>query len=283
VAFAEPAEVPHSLRHLPGQHLIVPAARVLDRPQLAVTVDVASAERLGSLRPLLSRAGTSLVVDHHATNTAFGRHHLVDASAEATVVLVERLLHLLDVPLDQDIATNLYAGLATDTVGFRHATAVTHQLAARLVAAGAHPARVLQPITDSHPFAWFAMLALTLADASLDREAAGGRGLAWVVVDSDASAGLRSEELDSVIDLLRTTAEAEVAAVLKQTGARLWQVSLRSRDLGPDAHGRDVSLDVARVAVALGGGGHRRAAGFTHVGDAASAVQALRRELAAQA
>ena len=124
----------------------------------------------------------------------------------------------------------------------------------------------MHPITDSHPFGWLGMLSEVLGGAVLDRAAVGGSGLVYTVIDDAAKAGLRQEELDSVIDIMRTAQEASVAAVLKQTEGDSWQVSLRSR--GP--------IDVAAAAAALGGGGHARAAGFTHHGDPQLAVDALR-------
>src|SRR6195952_1375843 len=53
VAFAEPATVPLSLRGLPGQHLVKPVSRVPRRPELVVTLDVNSRERLGKLSRLM--------------------------------------------------------------------------------------------------------------------------------------------------------------------------------------------------------------------------------------
>jgi len=103
----------------------------------------------------------------------------------------------------------------------------------------------------------------------LDADAAHGAGLVYSVIDDETRAGLRPEELDSVIDIMKTAQEADVAAVLKQTDADSWQVSLRSR--GP--------INVAAAAAALGGGGHVRSAGFTHHGDPQLAVDALREVL----
>src|SRR4051812_20165246 len=114
VSFASPATVPESLRHLPGQHLVRPAALVPDDLDLLVTMDVASVERLGAFAGAV-RTVPTLVVDHHTSNTRFGTHHLVDPSAEATVVLVHLLLEELGEPVAADAAASLYAGLATDT------------------------------------------------------------------------------------------------------------------------------------------------------------------------
>lgn len=270
VTFADPVEVPESLRALPGQHLVVPPEQVPAHPDLAVSLDVNSASRLGSLVEVLDGARHSLVVDHHTSNTRFGQTHLIDASAEATVVVVARMLQRMGIPIDGDIAENIYAGLATDTANFRFAGADAHRLAARMIDVGVAPDELMRPISDTHPFGWLDMLSQVLGDAVLEPDAAQGHGLVWTVIDEGMSAGLRSEELDSVIDIVRTTQEAGVAAVLKQVDAQTWQVSLRSRP----------PLDVSLIATALGGGGHVRAAGFTHVGPPELAVAALRRELA---
>jgi phosphoesterase RecJ-like protein len=72
-----------------------------------------------------------------------------------------------------------------------------------------------------------------------------------------------------VIDEIRRTDEAEVAAVLKEDDAGVWQASVRSKDV----------IDVGRAATQLGGGGHARAAGFSHTGRAGEAIAALKRIL----
>ena len=165
VAFDEPA-VPESLAGLPGQHLITrDPSRTAD---LVVCVDVASAARLGSLVRLLDDDGDSIVIDHHASNLGFGRLNWIDPQAEATVVMVAALLDELDCPLTPDIAADLYAGLATDTVNFRFASPAGHRLAARLIEAGVDTAEVLRPITDTHPFGWLGMLGTVLSGAVLD-------------------------------------------------------------------------------------------------------------------
>jgi phosphoesterase RecJ-like protein len=270
--FAEPATVPDSLAALPGQDLIRPAADLPADPDLVVTLDVGAAERLGALGSMLAGA-PSLVIDHHRTNTRFGTHHLIDPEAEATVVLVARLLDVMGATIDADMAACLYAGLATDTVSFRNATAHTHRLAARLVDAGARPAELLAPITDTHPFGFLGMLSGVLHRAVLERGVAAGAPLVHTGVTLADAAGLRGEEVDSVIDIVRTTAGAGVAMVAKQSAPDLWQVSLRSGG----------AVDVAAVAVRLSGGGHSRAAGFTHHGDYDSATARVREQLQAAA
>ena len=63
------------------------------------------------------------------------------------------------------------------------------------------------------------------------------------------------EDTDPLIDAVRVAQEAEVAVLLKEVDGSV-KASLRSRGL----------IDVGTVAVALGGGGHHNASGFTHPG-----------------
>ncbi len=256
VGFDRPARVPTPLSQLPGQDLILPVDGLPTAPDVVVSLDVGSAERLGVLAKLFDTAATSVVIDHHASNSGFGTLQLIDPCVPATVVLVTRLLDLMNLPLTPDIAANLYAGLATDTASFRFATAESHTLAGRLIEAGAEPESLLRPIMDTHPFRWLQMLAVVLSGAQLDPAAAGGAGLVWATVRLADSADLLLEELESIIDIVRTSSEAEVAVVLKETSPDCWQVSLRGKYF----------FNVGAVAAALGGGGHPRAAGYSFHG-----------------
>jgi len=269
VSFGPPAEMPESLRGLDPAGLVVAAADVPANPALLVAVDTGSANRLGWLEDRVATSENVLVIDHHASNTRYGTHHLVDDTAEATVVLVLALLDELGEPLDRDIARCLYAGLVTDTSSFRRATPATHRTAARLIEAGADPARLGRELLDTHPFAWLPMLAQVLGRAVLEPDAAGGHGLVHTSVTLTDRDGLRFEEVESVVDILRTTVEAEVALVLKEAAPGEWTASLRAKS----------AVDVRAVAVALGGGGHRLAAGFSATGTAAAITDRVREML----
>ena len=270
VSFGMPAEVPETLRGLDPADLVVPAADVPAAVPLLVVVDTGSKSRLGQLADRVSATvddgGQVLVVDHHAFNTLYGTHHLVDESAEATAILVMRLLDELGWELDPDIAACVYAGLVTDTSSFRRARPETHLLAARLIEAGADPTALTKTLLDTHPFAFLQMLATVLDRAVLEPDAAGGRGLVHTSVLLDDLVGVRLEEAESVIDVVRTTKEAEVAAVLKQTATDAWTGSLRAAG----------EVDVRAAAERFGGGGHRLAAGFSAVGEHAEILTRLR-------
>ncbi|WP_213005427.1 DHH family phosphoesterase [Paractinoplanes toevensis] len=249
-------ELPTPYQDLPGVELLVPEPEAFRAPALVMTFDVAAESRLGDLVALL-RAPCVVVLDHHASNTRFGQVNLVDPRAAATSVVVDGLLSRLGVPLDAAIAECLYVALATDTGSFKFdmTTPEVHELAARLIAAGISPGDISRRIFDTRPFGAMKLAGEVIGRATLDPTAAGGQGMVWTyATQADlARHDQRPYVLDTLIDPVRGVAEADVAVVIKETPQGDWSVSLRSKG----------AVDVSRVAVSLGGGGHRLAAGFT--------------------
>ena len=268
VSFAAPADLPESLQSLPGAHLLVPPDAICRDADLVVTVDIPSVNRLGALRELADSDREVLVIDHHASNLLFGSANFVDPSADSTTMLVAEILDAWGKPIDLGVAHCLYAGLTTDTGSFRWASARAHRLAARLVDLGVDNASISRTLLDTHPFSWLPMLARVLASAQLLHDAADGRGLVYTVVGHQEWEKARPEEVESIVDIVRTTQEAEVAAVFKEIEPGHWSVSMRSK-----------SYDLATLASGFGGGGHRLAAGYSATGSADDVVQALRSAL----
>jgi phosphoesterase RecJ-like protein len=271
--FPGPPEVPEPFRGLPGLELLVPAADAYPDPDLVICFDAASGSRLGELVDRLDSAGDALVLDHHASNTGFGRVNLVDPHAAATSVVADELLTRLGVPLDAAIAECLYVALTTDTGSFRFeaTTPAVHELAARLLATGIRPGDISRRIFDTRPFGAVRLFGEVLGRARLEPAAAAGRGLVWTfaTLDDLARHHQRPYVLEALIDSVRCTAEADVSCVVKQVAEGEWAVSMRSKG----------GVDVSRVAVALGGGGHRFAAGFTGRGTLDEVVDPIRAEL----
>ena len=263
VSFAEPENLPESLRTRPGGHLLVAPERLRRDADLLVTVDIPSVNRLGKLRDLAVDRDV-LVIDHHASNQMFGTANFVDPVADSTTMLIADLLDAWDKPIDVDVAHCLYAGLVTDTGSFRWASPRAHRLAARLIDVGVDNAAVSRALMDTHPYAWLPMLSRVLGSARLVDDALDGRGLVYAVVHHEEWANARPEEVESIVDIVRTTQQAEVAAVFKETKPRHWSVSMRSK-----------TVNVSDIAATFGGGGHSLAAGYTAAGTADDLVVAL--------
>ena len=266
--------VPTSYHWLPDIDTVVAPAQVPSDPDVVVVLDTASRDRLGVLGPLADKARRLVVIDHHAHNSGLGGIQLVDPAAAATAVLVEDLVRRLTPSIDQETATLLYVGLVTDTGSFQHpvTTPAVHAVAGRLLADGAHPSEIARRLWGTRSFAFNTVLGSALGRLCLEPDAAAGRGWVWTWTTTDdlAAAGLALDEIEPVIDVVRSTAEADVAAVFKQDGDGSFRVSTRSRG----------GTDVGAVCASLGGGGHKLAAGFTSYDDVTTTADRLRRALA---
>lgn len=273
-SFGDAFVIPRILRFLPGLHLLTDPADHPAEPDVMITFDAASSDRLGSLAANAGKARELIVIDHHASNTRFGTTHLVDPGAAATAVITEELITRLGGRLTHDIALGLYTGLVTDTGSFKSASTApeVHALAGRLLASGVRPEQVSREVWDRAPFGYLPVLSAALGRARLEPDVAGGLGMVWTTVTraDRAGPGLPYDLLEGVIDVVRRTEEAEAAVVFKEDDDGTWQVSTRS-------NGR---IDVGMACVALGGGGHPTAAGFTLRGEVEPAVARLRALLA---
>jgi bifunctional oligoribonuclease and PAP phosphatase NrnA len=252
----DPFVVPSNLRHLPGQDLLVEPGDVVP-PDLAISFDSSSPDRLGLLQDLAEAAPELVVVDHHSSFNGFGTLAIVDTSAPATAVIADELIARLGVEITPDIATCLYSGLVTDTGSFRYAgtTAATHAFAGRLLDTGIPFDEIARALFDDAPFEYLGMLGEALSSARLEPEVAGGGGMVWAVIPAEPrlARGLAFDLVEPIIDVVRKANEAEVAVVLKEDDAGVLRVSMRSKG----------AVDVSHAATMLGGGGHRYAAGFT--------------------
>jgi phosphoesterase RecJ-like protein len=269
--FPDPFTLPASLGWLPGAEGLVPSSSVPSSPDVFVSLDAASPGRLGELALLLDGAGTSVVVDHHISNPGFGDVRLIDGNAPATVTLVAGILDELGITLDRHLATCLYAGLAADTGSFRFGNTrpETHELAARLLSTGIDHSAISRRLFDTAPFGWLGLLSAVTGRAVLEPDVGLGLVWTWSSAAEAAEYGLPGEQLEALVDVVRSTEEADVACVLKGQDDGSWSVSLRSRG----------GTDVARVATALGGGGHTAAAGYSSYVDREKTVADLRAEL----
>jgi phosphoesterase RecJ-like protein len=265
--------LPASLGWLPGAEGLVPSTALPSTPDVFVSLDAASPGRLGEVAVLLDTAATSIVIDHHASNPGFGGLRQIDPGAPATVALVADLLDDLGVALDPQLATCLYAGLAADTGSFRFGSTrpQTHELAARLLATGIDHAAISRRLFDTAPFGWLSLLSVVTGRAVLEPGVGAGLVWTWSSTAEAAEHGLPGEQLEALVDVVRSAEEADVACVLKGQDDGTWSVSLRSRG----------GTDLARIAMSLGGGGHTLAAGYTSTLDREGTIAALRRELRA--
>jgi phosphoesterase RecJ-like protein len=268
-SWSEPEQVAPHYAFLPGLDTVTKAADFPASPEVMVTFDSGSLERLGTLVPSARAAGELIVVDHHAGNTRYGSINVIDPDAAATAVIVRNLARRLGWALNRDAALCIYTGLVTDTGRFQYAntTPEVFALAEELARFDLPVAFLTRELFEKHRLAYLRLVADVLARVELDPGT--GMVFAWVSQEDLDRHGVGLDETEGLIDLVRRTAEARVAMVAKESPSGV-RVSLRALD----------DTDVGAVATALGGGGHRFASGFVWPGSLAAAGQAVREALA---
>lgn len=267
VTVGEPGfTTPKSLSFLPGTELIR-SPENLNPADLVISCDVSSDARLGSAKSILQAAAVSIAIDHHPSFTGFGTIHLVDPNAAATAEIVLELIDRLELPITKDIAGAIFSGLTTDTGSFKYQSTTSHTLrtAARLLDTGIDSAKLSRLLFDDEPLVALVMMGDAVSRSTLVPDAASGQGLVYTSVSIEQRPGLDELAVERVIESLRKTSEAEVAAVLKQADDGHWKVSLRSK----------TTVDVGAIANELGGGGHKHASGYSSTVDLGETVAQL--------
>ncbi len=198
-----------------------------------------------------------LNVDHHHDNTRFGDVNLVDVEASCTAEIVFEISHRLGAAITPSIAQALYVGLVTDTGMFMYENtdARSHRVAAELIEAGVDVNETFRRLYERVPVEKLGLIARALG--KIDRRLDGSLSTTYIAAADYAATGADETLTEGIIDFVRAIEGTTVAAVVRdkpesQREAR--KVSLRSTD------GR---VDVSRIARKMGGGGHRRAAGFS--------------------
>jgi phosphoesterase RecJ-like protein len=268
-SFPAPFVVAPHYRELPGLELLTKPEDFPAEPDVMVTFDCGSLDRLGSLQGPAKRARELVVIDHHVSNDRYGTVNVIEPDAAASGWVVHRLVEALGLPLDRDAAVCLYAAIVCDTGRFQYDTTTPEvfDLARRLTEFDVPVARLSRALFEEHRFAYLQLLGEALANAELCHDQA----FVWTAVTQDMLQrhDVTIEEVEGLIDILRRTSEAEVTCVLKEEVDGSVRVSLRS--LG--------AVDVRRIAEAHGGGGHRYAAGFTSELDIPTTVARIRAAL----
>lgn len=252
--------VPRNLKFLDPRGRIkvigtdVQAADLLDRFDIHMVLDTSAWAQLGDMSQVIRETkARKLVLDHHVSADDLGAEEFKDTTAEATGRLVFDAARALGVTIGEEIATPLFAALATDTGWFRFSSTSgdTLRTAAALVDAGANPADIYRDLYEQDTLARLKLIGRILSRATSELE---GRLIHTAVLREDFEAtGAVPSDTEDIINMTLTVAGTQAAVILVEQNTGKFKVSLRSRG----------AMDCSRVAEQFGGGGHRAAAGAT--------------------
>ncbi len=193
-----------------------------------------------------------ILIDHHESTGIDPGKHLLDPAASSTCEIIYKLIRMLGVPVEPDMAAALYAGIVYDTGSFSYpkTTESTFACALELVRIGVHPYSIHNRLYESSSVASLLLRKLVLSTLELhNRDQVAVQVMLRSSLDESGAAYEESEDL---INVPLRSETVQVSIFFKENRNGVLRCSLRSKG----------SVNVAHIAQSFGGGGHRTAAGF---------------------
>jgi bifunctional oligoribonuclease and PAP phosphatase NrnA len=172
-----PSDYPDFLTWMPGNAEVLvfqkerpkAAEALISQCDIVFCLDFSSLQRINELGRMVERStAKKMLIDHHLEPEKFADFEQWDDSAASTAELVYKLIRELgdEDLIDKNIANCLYAGIMTDTGGFRHpnTTYEVFQIAAALVAHGADPSGVSKLIYDTNTIERLRLMGFVLSE-----------------------------------------------------------------------------------------------------------------------
>jgi phosphoesterase RecJ-like protein len=241
------------------KYSFLPHADLLTKPptepqdvDVAVALDTAIQNRLGTTVASIKSAKLWINIDHHPSNPGYGDLVYIDPNAPATGEILFELIKDQKLPIDRAIAENLFVAISTDTGSFQYpnTTARTFEIAAELVRAGIDVGRVSQLIYENYPRRRVELLRDLLGTMRFD---ANDRIASFKLSLATAKKlGVLPEDNEGLIDHLRAIRGVIVAIFFEELSDGKVRVSMRSKS---------EKVNVCAICEKFGGGGHVLAAG----------------------
>ncbi len=238
-------------------------------PLYVVAVDIAGPQLFGEKAAAWADK-VDLCIDHHGSNSGYAAYMLLDETAAATCEIVFDLYRFLDTKIDRQVANCLYAGVATDTGCFRFAntTAESHKVAASLMEFGAQTEKLNELFFDTKTKERIAVeqIALSTLEYHFDEQCA----LICLTRDQLDNIGIDPSDLEGVTSIPRSIEGVRVGITMRQNGDGSYKISVRTRG----------DIDATVICRALGGGGHKQAAGCELLGSQDNVKEAILQQVA---
>ncbi|MFV0343708.1 MAG: DHH family phosphoesterase [Anaerocolumna sp.] len=244
-------EIPKKLRILEEVSWVKQINEAGIKYDVFISLDSGSLDRLGFSMDYFNTATKTINIDHHISNTKFAKVNHVIADASSTCEVLFDLF--LEGDIDRDIAKALYMGIIHDTGVFKHSntTIKTMEIAGKLISKGIPFSEMIDETFYRKNYNQNQILGRCLLESILMLE--GKCIVSFISKKMLAFYDSTAADLDGVIDQLRITEGVEVALLINENDPREYKVSMRSNGI----------VDVRKIAVYYGGGGHTLAAGCT--------------------
>jgi phosphoesterase RecJ-like protein len=267
------SDIPQYLSILPGVDTIIKKNIYdvdLTQYDLFLILDAGGLNQISKIKdPVFPPNLTTIVIDHHKSNTGYATINLVDPSYPATTQIVFDLLKLWNIPLTKEIALNLLIGLYTDTGGFSYPTTTykTFEAAAELSKVAPDYTDLIFHIQNSNTKGRLKLKGILLN--TIEEYCEGSVALASISYEDLQKYEINAEDATGVFiaNEMKSVVGWNVTAFMMESNPGIVKVSFRTRDMK--------KYDVSKLATAVGGGGHAGAAGAEIQGTLAEAKEKI--------
>ena len=203
-------------------------------------------------------------IDHHASNDDYGDINIVDENAASTAELVYKLFRVNGLNISKASAESIYCGIYDDSLGLAtmRCSKSTFEAVADLVGCGVDVGYVSDMLIRRDSLAKYRLLPKVLDSLELHFE--GKVALIYLKNEWLKISGAASHEAEEALDMVLKIAVSDIAVFLRESKTKI-RVSLRSKN----------GVDVSTIAMKLGGGGHKMAAGCTLETDSIDAAKEI--------
>jgi phosphoesterase RecJ-like protein len=227
--------------------------------ELILVIDCGDLKRTGfdeRLKKMAKKKKTIINIDHHPKNDLhkIATVNLVDFKASSTSEIIWELLEKLQVEIDKEMATTLLTGLYTDTGGFKHSNTSpkTLKIAAELLRLGAKIKLITKNVSFNRTIPSMKLWGVVLN--RLKKQADLSIVYSVITKDDLLNCGADYDDIAGVVNLINSIPDAKAAILFYETEDNKIRASVRTESDG---------VDVSRLANLFGGGGHKKASGFT--------------------
>ncbi|MBO5302444.1 MAG: bifunctional oligoribonuclease/PAP phosphatase NrnA [Lachnospiraceae bacterium] len=262
--------IPNIFKFLAGAAEIVHSCEEDVCHDLFIALDCGDTGRLGAAAKYFEAANKTICIDHHISNDSFADENYIFPKSSSTCELIFELLD--ENKITKEIAECIYVGMVHDTGVFQYSctSAKTMEAAGKLMEMGIDFSKIVDETFYTKTFEQNQILGKALLNSELYAD---GKVIVSVVTRADMEEfHVLPKHLDGIVNQLRVTKGVETAVFLYENEDGSYKVSTRSNGL----------VNVAKLAVTFGGGGHERAAGFSMTGKLTEIIRTIVTEIEKQ-
>ena len=226
---------------------------VEEKYDLLIGVDSSAKDRLAISEEDFNKADKVIMLDHHKISDPFGDFRYIDPEIPAASQIIYNFLVELGIEIDKTIATYIYAGIMSDTGSFNYSSTKpsTLVIASKLMELGIDFSYICKRLNDTIKEAKLKLIAYTIDNMEVYYD--GKFRYSYVSYEEIKRLGLDEEDAEGMTNYLRMVEGTEVAVAVRGKSDGTNKVSMRSGG----------KVDVSKIAILFGGGGHERASGYT--------------------